>query len=151
MTVGVWLLASRSRSTGETQAPRSTAEPRPASAPATTETPRPPRPDPQIQTLVGRLSLARYKAAIKALTQFGDRRQGTTRNRQAVDWIEAQLASYGCSTGRIKYTYVTPPPQGRGRRGGPPATASPVIASGEMRFGSGGSRLRGITRPTGVN
>jgi hypothetical protein len=68
-----------------------------------------------------------------------------------VDWIEAQLASYGCSTGRIKYTYVTPPPQGRGRRGGPPATASPVIASGEMRFGSGGSRLRGITRPTGVN
>ena len=43
-----------------------------------------------IATMVGRLSLDRYKATIKGLTQFGDRRQGTDRNRAAVDWIEAQ-------------------------------------------------------------
>jgi hypothetical protein len=30
-----------------------------------------------IKVLVGRLDLERYKAAIKGLTQFGDRRQGT--------------------------------------------------------------------------
>ena len=50
-----------------------------------------------IQALVGRLDLERYKATIKGLTQFGDRRQGTERNRAAVDWIEAQLKSYGCT------------------------------------------------------
>jgi hypothetical protein len=33
----------------------------------------------------------------KGLTQFGDRRQGTDRNRKAVEWIEAQLKSYGCT------------------------------------------------------
>jgi len=53
-------------------------------------------PDP-IKTMVDRLDLEKYKATIKGLTQFGDRRQGTDRNRQAVDWIEAQLKSYGCS------------------------------------------------------
>ena len=42
-----------------------------------------------IQTLVGQLELDKYKATIKGLTQFGDRRQGTDRNRAAVDWIEA--------------------------------------------------------------
>jgi len=31
--------------------------------------------------LVSRLSLERYKDTIKGLTQFGDRRQGTPRNR----------------------------------------------------------------------
>jgi hypothetical protein len=50
--------------------------------------------------LVGRLELERYKATIKGLTQFGDRRQGTDRNRAAVDWIEAQLKSYGCTNPR---------------------------------------------------
>ena len=48
--------------------------------------------------LVARLDLEQYKATIKGLTQFGDRRQGTERNRKAVDWIEAQLKSYGCPT-----------------------------------------------------
>ena len=56
-----------------------------------------------VRTLVSRLDLERYKATIKGLTQFGDRRQGTERNRKAVDWIEAQLKSYGCATERIKY------------------------------------------------
>ena len=67
-----------------------------------------PQPEDPIQTLVGRLDLERYKATIKGLTQFGDRRQGTDRNRAAVDWIETQLKSYGCPTERIKYEYVTP-------------------------------------------
>jgi hypothetical protein len=46
-----------------------------------------------VRVLVKRLDLERYKATIKGLTQFGDRRQGTARNRAAVDWIEAQLRS----------------------------------------------------------
>src|SRR5216117_222399 len=72
-------------------------------------------PDPVAQ-LVARLDLERYKATIKGLTQFGDRRQGTDRNRAAVDWIEAQLKASGCiNTERIKYVYDPPPPAGRGR------------------------------------
>src|SRR5512147_2401351 len=79
----------------------------------------PPAPDP-VRTLVERLDLEKYKATIKGLTAFGDRRQGTDRNRQAVDWIEAQLKSYGCTnTERIKYTYEPAPARGRG--GNPPA------------------------------
>jgi len=62
-------------------------------------------PDP-VKEIVGRLDLERYKATIKGLTMFGDRRQGTDRNRAAVDWIEQQLKSYGCTnTERIKYEY----------------------------------------------
>ncbi len=55
-----------------------------------------PQPD-SVRALVQRLDLERYKATIKGLTRFGDRRQGTQRNRYAIDWIEAQLKSYGCS------------------------------------------------------
>src|SRR5213080_4569007 len=67
------------------------------------------------RTLVGRLDLEKYRATIKGLTQFGDRRQGTDRNRAAIDWIEAQLKSVGCQTERIKYEYDPPPNTGRGR------------------------------------
>src|SRR5437667_7374394 len=64
-----------------------------------------------IPQLVARLDLERYKATIKALTAFGDRRQGTDRNRAAVDWIEAQLRAYGCSNvSRLKYEYQPRPP-----------------------------------------
>ena len=117
-------------------------------------------PDDPVRTLVGRLDLEKYKATIKGLTQFGDRRQGTERNRKAVDWIEAQLKSYGCtSTERIKYVYMPAPPAnpqrggganaGAGQRGAaPPAT---VVASGQVVAGSGGSRIRGIRGRTGVN
>src|SRR5216683_8440993 len=64
-----------------------------------------------VKVLVDRLDLERYKATIKGLTQFGDRRQGTDRNRQAIDWIEAQLKSYGCAnTERLKYDYQPPSP-----------------------------------------
>lgn len=94
-----------------------------------------------IKALVGRLELERYKATVKGLTEFGDRRQGTDRNRKAVDWIEAQLKSYGCTnTERIKYDYQTPPP--RERRTPPP---------GQTPVSVGGGRPRGIRMPTGVN
>jgi hypothetical protein len=51
-------------------------------------------PDP-VGTAVGRLQLDQFKAHIKALTQFGDRMQGTQRNRDAIDWLEKELRSYG--------------------------------------------------------
>src|SRR5581483_1533177 len=76
----------------------------------------PPKPDDFVKTLIGRLSLDRYKTTIKELTRFGDRRQGTDRNRAAVDWIEAQLKSYGCSTARLKYVYNPPPERPQTRR-----------------------------------
>jgi hypothetical protein len=63
---------------------------------AATAAPADTAPDP-IKIAVARLDLEKYKATIKGLTQFGDRRQGTKRNRDAVDWIEAQLKSYGCT------------------------------------------------------
>src|SRR5262249_42373831 len=47
------------------------------------------------RTVVGRLNLDRYKSHIKGLTQFGDRMQGTDRNRAAIDWLEMQLRSFG--------------------------------------------------------
>jgi hypothetical protein len=116
--------------------------------------------------LTGRLELENYKATLKGLAQFGDRRQGTERNRKAVDWIEAQLQSYGCSNiERIKYTYTTPPP--RGQRGGRGATGpergreirgtggvsrpAKTIESGEVISGPGGSRLYGVDAAVGVN
>jgi hypothetical protein len=105
------------------------------------------------RALVGRLDLEKYKATIKGLTAFGDRRQGTDRNRAAVDWIEAQLKSFGCTnTERIKYTYSPAPPappSPTAKPAQPPP--NPVIASGEIRRGQGGSRFRGITSTTSVN
>ena len=50
-----------------------------------------PAEDDDIRTLVSRLSLEQYKATLDGLTQFSHRRQGTQRNRHAIDWIEAQL------------------------------------------------------------
>ena len=105
-------------------------------------------PDP-VKEMVARLDLAQYKATIKGLTQFGDRRQGTDRNRAAVDWIEAQLKSYGCTpTERITYDFEPPPPR-------KPLTPE-QIAQFRSRVrdrtrGAGGSRMRGIVLPTGVN
>jgi hypothetical protein len=107
--------------------------------------------DEVVRKLIGRLDLEKYKATIKGLTQFGDRRQGTERNRKATDWIEAQLQGYGCPTERVKYVYDRPP---RTAGAGRPADGSafqPVIGSGEVRLGQGGSRYRGIQRRTGVN
>jgi hypothetical protein len=75
---------------------------------------QPPPPD-DIQTLVTRFELEKFKATLKGLTQFGDRREGTQRNRDAVDWIEKQLNSFGCPTGRLTYE---PPQRGGGGGGG---------------------------------
>jgi hypothetical protein len=100
--------------------------------------------DDPIKMMVERLDLEKYKATIKGLTQFGDRRQGTDRNRAAVDWIEAQLKSYGCTpTERINYVYDPPPAGGRGGRGAQPARGP--------NDAQGGGKLRGIRTPVGVN
>ena len=48
-----------------------------------------------IRTVVARLDFERYKEHVKGLAQFGDRMQGTPRNRDAIDWIEKQLRSFG--------------------------------------------------------
>jgi hypothetical protein len=128
LAAGPWLFAQT-----PTQKPREMAAPLPPLAA--------PLIDEGIKALVDRLDLERYKATIKGLTQFGDRRQGTDRNRAAVDWIEAQLKSYGCSTERIKYEYSPPPEtEGRGGRG-----------RGNTGLAQGGGRPRGIRTRTGVN
>jgi hypothetical protein len=112
-----------------------------AQQPSSAATDAPSSPDP-VATMVGRLSLDRYKATIKGLTQFGDRRQGTERNRKAVDWIEAQLKSYGCTnTERIKYDFQPTPRTGTGARRRP---SDPSV-------GPGGSRKRGNIYPDTVN
>ena len=142
----------------------------PVTNPPITNPQVPQAPD-DVRTLVGRLDLERYKATIKGLTQFGDRREGTERNRKAVDWIEAQLKSYNCETGRISYDPANPQGltteeieerraarggggggQGRGGQGrGGQQTAQRTPAGtpeDPVRRGAGG---KGFGRPTGVN
>jgi Peptidase family M28 len=95
-----------------------------------------------VKVLVGRLDLEKYKATIKGLTQFGDRRQGTDRNRAAVDWIEGKLKSYGCANiSRIKYTYFPTDAQ---------RPSGPAVAPG-ADAAVGGGRYRGVRAHTGVN
>src|SRR6202166_4024649 len=102
-----------------------------------------------VKILVDRLDLERYRATVKGLTQFGDRRQGTDRNRQAIDWIEAQLKSYGCANiERLKYDYQTPNQDTRStmaNTAGGPGTPTPTGATAV-----GGGRPRGLRVPTGV-
>jgi len=118
--------------------------------PAQTGSQQAPQPvaDPVAQALVARLDLEKYKATIKGLTQFGDRRQGTDRNRAAVDWIEAQLKSYGCPAERIKYEYLTPQ---RGTTAGAGRGGRGRGGTGNKRPGQGGSTIFGTTARTGVN
>ena len=52
-------------------------------------------PSDRVQAVVARLDLNRYKAHIKGLSQFGDRIKGSQRNRDAIDWLEKQLRSFG--------------------------------------------------------
>ena len=106
--------------------------------------------------LVSRLDLERYKATIRGLTQFGDRRQGTQRNRDAVTWIEAQLRSYGCSnTERLTYIFPTPPDPSVPRPGPIPgptlAAASDALVTEVRRGREGGSTQFGNRAVTGVN
>ncbi len=110
-------------------------------------------PDANVQALVGRLDLARYKATIEALSGFGDRRQGTRRNRDAVDWIEAQLRSYGCAgVERLTYQYTTPTPRATAAA----ATTSRPAAEADSPepfkgSGPGGSTIFGRGRRPTVN
>lgn len=101
--------------------------------------------DDPVQRLVDQLDLERYKATIKGLTAFGDRRQGTQRNRDAVDWIESKLREYGCATERM--TYEHPAPQGSVVA---PPVAPAADGSEPPRF-PGRPLTRGNRGPTGVN
>jgi hypothetical protein len=113
-------------------------------------TPAPDTANDAIRTMVGRLDLEKYKATIKGLTQFGDRRQGTKRNRDAVDWIEVQLKSYGCTnTERITYTYQPPAPPAQPLDSA--AIAARRAAAARSTQAQGGGRIRGNRAPTGVN
>jgi len=73
-------------------------------------------PDSAIKAIVDRLDFQSYKALLKGLTQFGDREQGTQRNADAINWIEAQLRSWGYTVERLQYVYrsrtdTTPQPR----------------------------------------
>ena len=84
-----------------------------------------------VKTLVDRLEIERYKATIKSLTQFGDRLDGTARNRAAVDWIEQQLRTYGCSD-IVRFTYTVEPPRTTGAASAPIAAAFAEPDAAEM-------------------
>ena len=113
--------------------------------------------DDPVRMLVGRLDLERYKATIKGLTQFGDRRQGTDRNRAATDWIETQLKSYGCTpTERIKYEYQPAPRAagsggaaavGRGAAGATGAAGGAAAPTGGRAGATGATAAAGGTAP----
>ena len=124
-----------------------------ASASATAR--QPTEESPVVRALVSRLDLGQYKATLQGLTQFGDRRQGTKRNRDAIDWIEAQLKAVGCTTTeRIDYVFDPPPRERGGRREGPlnPSEGTPTGGRiGRNGSGPGGSSIFGYRGPTGVN
>ncbi len=116
--------------------------------------------DDPVQTLVDRLTLDEFKAAIQGLARFGDRRQGTRRNSTAVDWIESRLTDFGCAhVERLLYSYSPPPPRrpGARRAGGPsPGLNDDTGTSTGGRVGrrgrsAGGSTIFGYRGPTGVN
>ena len=108
-----------------------------------------------IRELVSRLDLKSYKSVIKGLTQFGDRRQGTSRNQKAVDWIEQQLQAVGCSnTKRLAYTYDPEPrpPRRRQSASEPTDLTTPTGGNvGRNGSGPGGSSIFGYRSQTGVN
>ena len=108
-----------------------------------------------IKELVSRLDLESYKSVIKGLTQFGDRRQGTSRNQKAVDWIEQQLQTVGCSnTKRLAYTYDPEPrpPRRRQSASEPTDLTTPTGGNvGRNGSGPGGSSIFGYRSQTGVN
>jgi hypothetical protein len=107
-----------------------------------------------IKVLASRLELERYKETIKGLTQFGDRRQGTDRNANAVTWIESKLKSYGCSNvERIVYDYQPAPvvPRAGGDSAARATAAAARAAAAASGQAQGGGRMRGVRTRTGVN
>lgn len=102
--------------------------------------------------LVSRLDLERYKQTIKGLTQFGDRRQGTSRNQQAVDWIAEQLASFQCEpVERMTYTFTTTEREPRPEVDLTPKPTPTGGLVGRNGSGPGGSSIYGYRVRTGVN
>lgn len=100
-----------------------------------------------VAVMVARLDLERYKATIKGLTQFGDRREGTKRNRDAIDWIEAQLKSSGCTnTERLTYEFRPDTTRRTAPTGTTRTAQAPVVP-----MAAGGGRPRGVRTRTGVN
>ena len=95
--------------------------------------------------IVGKLELERYKATLKGLAQFGDRQQGTKRNRDAIDWIEGQLKSYGC-TNTERITYTCPTGNCRAAAQGAAGEAAPGAGAGA---GAGAGRGGGQTGQAG--
>ena len=97
--------------------------------------------DDPVAMLVARLDLERYKGTIKALTQFGDRRQGTPRNQAANNWIQAQLEHYGCANvERMPYRYAPEP-----------FVDPPLGMAGGTPRAIGGGRPRGTRVPLRAN
>ncbi len=111
--------------------------------------------DDLVRELVSRLELDSYKDVIRELTRFGDRRQGTERNRRAVDWIQQHLEMVGCPTQRLEYVYDPEPSPPRAPR--PPAAETPDLttstggAVGRNGSGPGGASIFGYRAATGVN
>ncbi len=108
-----------------------------------------------VEVLVSRLTFDNYKTTLKDLTQFGDRRQGTKRNRDALDWIEQFLIDVGCQdVERLDYVYDPEPREPRGSRPQPDNRGLMTSTGGKVgRNGSGpgGSSIYGYRAPTGVN
>ena len=103
------------------------------------QAPQAPAPEDPIKAMVDQLTLEKYKTTLKGLTQFGDRRQGTQRNRDAVDWIQKQLESYGyTNAARIEYDPPVPT-----RECGPSVPASVVVAPPPRAGGAGGGAAAG--------
>ena len=103
------------------------------------------RPEDPVKTLVGRLDLERYKATIKGLTQFGDRLQGTDRNKAASRLDRSATPSYGCAPERLRYTSCCRRPRRRTARLRLSLARSPA-AKCETELVV--RRLRGMTSPT---
>ena len=121
------------------------------SGPTTLDTLR----NPEIQTLVARLDLEKYKATIKGSTQFGDRRQGTARNRAARRLDRGAVEELRLHEHRARdiHVYLTAAARWgcrsrRSRRW--PCAAAPAAAAASD-WGSGGARMRGVRTRTGVN
>jgi hypothetical protein len=106
--------------------------------------------DDPVRTLVGRLDLEKYKATIKGLTKYGDRRQGTDRSKAANDWIEAQFKSYGCTpTERVTYTYEPAPRAATGAAAGA-ARGEAGVAQAGARGATGGAAAGAARGATGA-
>jgi hypothetical protein len=112
--------------------------------------------DDSIRELVARLDLESYKQTIQGLAQFGDRRQGTQRNADALDWIEEQLQAVGCDNiERLDYLFDPAPRPPRAARSAsaqaPDLTTATGGRVGRNGSGPGGSSVFGYRVPTAVN